>query len=241
MSGAIFRKTPAKRRIGAILRLHREIGTNQTEDTTMTLSATEFEFRASVQREAGKAGPVIDKTHWGYAIRDELPRSAARAMIAASGRFAGTILLMVAAGLLLLPDGAHAPGLLGMKLAATVMFAVFGAALLLAGRRVHHPEIHVDTIRGEVRLGRRGIKGDFHLRAVLAFDDIASVYLLRTKDHSQPTRLFLRLAGADLAIEVASGAQTALEGLRERLTRDLARDPRRPAALKVGPPAHVAA
>lgn len=207
----------------------------------MTLSAMEFEFRAGVQRDVGEAGPVIEKTDWGYAIRDELPRSATRAMIAASGRFAGTILLIVAAGLLLLPDDVHAPELLGMKLAAIVIFAVFGAALLLAGRRVQHPEIHVDTTRGEVRLGRRGIKGGFDLRASLKFADIASIYLLRTKDHSQPTRLFLRLAGADLAIEVASGAEPALEHLRERLTRDLARDPRRPAALKVGHPAHVAA
>lgn len=199
----------------------------------MTLSATEFEFRAGVERDSAQAGPMIDKAHWGYAIRDAQPRSVLRAMVSASGRFTGTILLMVAAGLLLLPDGAHASGLVGMKLAAMVMFAVFGAALLLAGQRAQHPEIHVDITRGEVRVGRRSLKGGFELRATLKFDDIASVYLLRTKDHSQPTRLFLRLSGADLAIEVASGPEAELEALRERLAGDLARDPRRPTELQL--------
>ncbi len=194
----------------------------------MAMLATDFDFRP--QERGGKVapGPAIDKTHWGYAIHDRLPRQGLAAIGAMAGRFVGTILLLAAAGLVVLPDGAHGTGIFGMKLAATVMFALFGAAFLIAGRQAQHPEIQIDTSRARIRVGRRGLKGDFHLSATLGFDDVASVYLLRTKDRSQPARLFLRLAAADAAIEVTSGPEAELDALRLTLTRDLAHDPRQP-------------
>jgi hypothetical protein len=51
---------------------------------------------------------------------------------------------------------------------------------------------------------------------------------MRSKDQSQPARLFLRLAGSDGAIEIASGSEAALERLRTRLTDDFAGHPREP-------------
>jgi hypothetical protein len=62
----------------------------------------------------------------------------------------------------------------------------------------------------------------------LAFGDVSSVYLLRCKDRGRPARLFLRIAGGDDAIEVASGPEQQLEKLRERLAGDLAREARQP-------------
>lgn len=200
----------------------------------MSATSTDYAFPSAGNRSARLPGPVIDKTHWGYAIRDGDTQVGLRAVAAALGRFVGTILLLAAAGLMVMPDSAHGAGILSMKVAALVMFVVFGAALVLAGRPVQHPEIHVDTTRAEVRVGRRGVRGAFRLVATLAFGDVASVYLLRSKDHSQPTRLFLRITGSDQAIEVARGTEASLEELRGTLTRDLARHPCQPVELQLG-------
>lgn len=168
---------------------------------------------------------VIDRTEWGYIIHEPVPVGRAKSLAAAFGRFGGTILLMAAGGLLLLPEMASAPGLDSMKLAATVMFTVVGLILFLSGRAPRQPEIHVDTDQREIRIGRRGLRGQFRPSANLGFQHVASVYLLRTKDQSRPTRLFLRLAGLDEAIEVAKGTASEMESLREVLARDLVRDP----------------
>lgn len=191
----------------------------------MTLSATEFEPPSG---QLSRTGSVVEQAHWGYVIRDRDAWGSARALVAASGRFVGTLMLMVAGGLLLLPDSAHAAELAGMKLAATVVFTTLGLIFYYAGSAERHPEVHVDTLRAEIRVGRRGARGGFRRTVTLTFDDIVSVYLLRSKDRTRPTRLFLRLAGGDIAIEAASGSEGQMEALREALARDLAHDPRRP-------------
>jgi hypothetical protein len=196
----------------------------------MSVTATEFELqrRAASGAEAG-TGPIVEATHWGYEIRDRVPYKALEIIGASAARFAGTLLLIAAAGLLVLPDGSETGGLVSMKLAALVVFTAFGLFLLLAGQVENHPELQVDITRAEVRIGRRR-RGVFQPWMLLNFSSVSSVYLLRSKDRSRPARLFLRINGSDEAIEVASGPQFALEGLRERLATDLAHDPRQPAA-----------
>jgi hypothetical protein len=199
----------------------------------MTFSTEDFTYDSRQTPVGADAGPVLDESHWGYAIRDRNAANGLRCAATAGSRFAGIILLMAALGLWVLPDTAHSSELLTMKLAAMVMFTVVGGALFWAGRAPRHLEFHVDRLRGELRIGRRDLRGGFRLASLLRFEDVASVYLLRSKDRSQPTRLFLRLAAGDGAIEVASGAEEGLELLRLRLTRDLARIPRQPVDVQL--------
>lgn len=199
----------------------------------MTLTATDYDFQADPIGKSAAAGPVLESAHWGYVIRDPGPRSGASLVTAAASRFLGVILLMAALGLWVLPDTTHGTDVFGMKLAAMVMFTVFGGYLSWAGGVREHLEFHVDTHRCELRIGRRGLRGAFRLTSRLSFNEIASVYLLRSKDHERPTRLFLRLAGRSDALEVASGPEGTLDDLRARLAKDLSQSPMQPIELRL--------
>jgi len=206
----------------------------------MTLATSEFEFSTPGAAKAAEAGPAVETAHWGYAIHDGRAADGLRRIMAGLGRFVGSILMLAAVGLWILPDTVAGAELFSMKLAAMVMFSVFGGYLLWAGSTPGHLEYHVDVIRGELRVGRRDLRGGFRHSARLTFDDIASVYLLRSKDHAQPARLYLRLAGSDGALEVARGPEAELDPLRDRLTRDLSRNPRQPVEAQLAAHGRVA-
>jgi hypothetical protein len=166
--------------------------------------------------------PMVETTSWGYVIHDNDSDGCVGKMTAIAGRFFGGLLLAAAAGLWIMPDSLLGPDVFAMKLGAMVMFTIFGGWLVWVGRNCTRLEYQVNLQRGEVTVGARDIRGNFRLKGVLAFADVASVYLLRSKDHSQPTRLFLRIGRGDEALEIASGDETLLEALRDRLTHDFA-------------------
>lgn len=197
----------------------------------MTLTATDFAHQSPVPGTAAGNGPTLEQTYWGYVLREPEARGIVRVLGAAVSRFAGTLMLLIAIGLLILPHGADGTGIAEMRLGVMAVVTAIGLLLFFFGRQEPHPEFHVDTNHGEIRVGRRDWRGTVHVSARLRFLDVASVYLLRSKDRRQPTRLFLRLKGSDGAIEVASGDEEALEALRLRLNHDLIRDPRQPAAV----------
>jgi hypothetical protein len=197
------------------------------------MTATSFADFGTTEAPGTHEGPHIYTTHWGYALRHDTQHQNAGRIAAMGGRFFGAILLMAAAGLWIMPDALMTADVFAMKLAAMVMFAVFGSWLVWAGRRATGFEYEVDTSRSELRVGARDFRGEFQLKGVLAFAEIASVYLLRSKDHSQPTRLYLRVGRGDEALEIASGAEARLEALRDRLARDFAREPA-PKSHRVG-------
>lgn len=197
----------------------------------MTLTATDFANQYPVPGTAAGTGPILEQTYWGYVLREPEVQGVLRVLGAAVSRFAGTLMLLIAIGLLTLPHGAAGVGIAEMRLGVMAVVTAIGLLLFFFGRQEPHPEFHVDTNHGEIRVGRRDWRGRIHISARLRFVDIASVYLLRSKDHRQPARLFLRLKGSDGAIEVASGAEESLEALRLRLNHDLIRDPRQPGAV----------
>jgi len=199
----------------------------------MTFSTGELTLDRDPLSTAPGTGPILDENHWGYAIRDRHAANGLHCAATAVSRFVGMILLMASLGLWILPDTAHSAELLTMKLGAMVIFTVVGGALVWAGRAPRHLEFQVDMVRGELRIGRRGLRGGFRISGTLPFEQVGSIYMLRSKDHSQPTRLFLRLSGEDGAIEVASGPEEVLERLRRRLARDFARIPRQPVDIQL--------
>lgn len=173
-------------------------------------------------------GPAVDDTQWGYAIHDRTRHPALRALIAQTARFAGSFMLFAAMTLMVMPDVLEIVGIVSMKVAWLIMFAVFGALLVRSGQIDVHPEVHIDLNRREVRFGRRGLQGQFCRSGALEFNDIASVYLLRSKETARPVRLYLRFGDGFDAIEVARGPIAALEHLRVRLAADLNGETRKP-------------
>ena len=191
----------------------------------MATNADDFDPRATGPADDAASGPIIQDKAWGYIISDGDSGDALRTVSSAAGRFVGAILLMAAAGLWIMPDALYGADVFSMKLAAMVMFSVVGGYSIWAGRRAFHPEFQIDLHRSEIRIGQRGIRREFRTRTRLDFDEIGSVFLLRSKDHGRPTRLFLRLGDFDSGIEIGTGPEARLEALRTRLARDLSRRP----------------
>lgn len=199
----------------------------ESQGTTVTMSAEHSDLRdqPEAQIRAPRSGPVVEETVWGYIIRASDADHAYRAAGSVLGRFFGAILLLAAAGLWLLPDSLHSADIIGVKVAAMVMFTVLGGYFLWAGRNAQQPEYRIDTTHNEIRIGLRSSGGDFCQSARVEFSDVSSVFLLRAKD--RPTRLFLRLADLDTGVELATGPLSRMEQLKDRLTSDLAPPPPR--------------
>lgn len=194
----------------------------------MTMSAEDFDTLADRLPETGSAdsGPVIEKTSWGYIIGESRADRKIRLAGSVAGRFFGAILLLAAAGLWILPDSVHGGDVMGMKLAAMVMFTVLGGYFLWAGRHVLHPEYRVDLRHREIRIGHRLGEDRFRQTGRIDFENVSSVFLLRSKEY-RPTRLFLRLADLDTGVEIATGNNAPMEALKQRLADDLSGQTRR--------------
>lgn len=193
----------------------------------MSASAAEFDLRPHARRD--RHALAVDTTPWGYSIRDAATNSLTGKLVASSGRFVGAILLMAAAGLWVMPDALLTPEVLGMKLGAMVMFTILGGYVFWVGRTCTPGEFQIDTTLNELRVGTRAVTGAFREKGVLTFDEISSVFLLRSKQQRNATRLFLRVGPGDDALEIATGRQDELERLRDRITRDLQRAAEPPA------------
>lgn len=208
----------------------------------MTMSAEDFDTRndRSQETSAASAGPVVEKTAWGYIIRESHADRKIRIASSIAGRFFGAILLLAAAGLWVMPDSVYGGELMGMKLAAMVMFTVLGGYFIWVGRHVLHPEFRFDLKHREIRIGQRLGDDTFRQSSRIDFDNVSSVFLLRSKEY-RPTRLFLRLADLDTGIEIATGHNAPMESLKQRLADDLTGQARRPVARQLDRHQRVAA
>ncbi len=193
----------------------------------MTLSAEGFEVKNTLAQDGAGNGPKIVDTDWGYIIRAHDADDGVRAAGSFAGRFVGAILLMAAVGLWVMPDSLYGAELFGMKLAAMVMFSVIGGYFFWAGRHATQPEYRIDLQHREIRIGHCNRGDGFRQSGRVDFDNISSVFLLRSKDY-RPTRLFLRLADLGTGLEIASGSKDRMEALKQRLTDDLSGQVRQP-------------
>lgn len=193
----------------------------------MTLTAADFDTVERGLPDDGTGGPRLDEQPWGYVIHDGAPGEKVRAVGGATARFFGVILLLAATGLWILPDGIYGAEVFGIKIAAMVMFSVFGGYFLWAGGAALQPVFEVDLTRREIRIGVHGTGGGFQQRSQLDFDLVGSVFLLRSKDHRK-TRLFLRLGDVNEGLEIAAGSAHRMEALKSRLAQDLSEQTKQP-------------
>jgi hypothetical protein len=210
---------------------------------TMLTMEGPVQARSSAKPEA-RHTPQLTETPWGYIISQPAANKATCLLATLTGRIGGLLLLATAAGLWVAPDSMVGADVLGMKLAATLMFTIFGGYMVWAARAGLQPEVQIDIIRREVRRGHRNLRREFVEATRLSFHEIGSVYLLRSHEAGRMSRLLLRLGASDEALEIARGALLPLEHLRDRLAHELtpARISEHKALYKVPPfGQHVAA
>ena len=137
--------------------------------------------------------------------------------------FAGVLLLMAAYGQWLLPAGILKSDTIAFQLAGSASFMVFACLLYFIARRGMCPEIQIDMQKQVVRTAKRNRHGASTATETFPFAAIGSVFMKRSKTNSAGNQVFLRLRGDQRLIEVASGPESQLEIIMERLGQDVCR------------------
>lgn len=81
-------------------------------------------------------------------------------MVRGSMSFLGAALMLAAAGLWIAPGSDWSADLLLIKLVVSLVIGFTGLALLQQGQTPAAAEVEVDTVRREIRLVRRSLRGD---------------------------------------------------------------------------------
>jgi hypothetical protein len=107
-----------------------------------------------------------------------------------------------------------------MRLFATIVFVAASALLLWYSSRGTISEIQIDNARGEIREVIRNHTGKMSLLACYSFDSIGSVDMVPASSRTNSSLVLQYRHSAD-KVEVAQGHETALTGLRDRISRDV--------------------
>lgn len=174
-----------------------------------------------VTNEGLRAAPIVSETYWGYVIRPAEPFLERAALVEILATFSGVLVFMAAYGQWLLPGSDLSISVVPLKLVSTVIFVVLGATLVWIGRMGMVQELHVDRLKAELRLVQRNRSGHGRLVGQIAFREVSSVVLLRSRTPVLPSRLSIRLAGEKGQVDLLPSDEEQLLPIRDRLISDL--------------------
>lgn len=183
------------------------------------------------RRVAAEAGETerfaVAEIWWGYVVRSTEGPSPLLVLLQAVASLLGAAAAAAAVGLWALGS---APGLMAMKLGASVVLGSIAALLLWFASRGERAEFHVDTSLGEVREVVRNRAGRPTLLSRQGFATLTAVELV-------PAGLWRGIGLSWLVLTTAAGdevtlvrgAEPDLRRLAERLSRDIERGSRKAA------------
>ncbi len=174
------------------------------------------------------ANITVRETYWGFVVRSSRPAPES-ADFARLARFLRVGVWPVALGLVVLPAG---PLALRAVLAVLLVGAVH-LGLAIARRREGY-ELHVDTNRRELRSAVLTAKGEIWVQNSARFDEVQEPVLRRGRPDPRKCCLSLRIRGEAEPFPVASGDETTLLAVHDRLMRDLMPLEKRLAGLAFG-------
>lgn len=181
-------------------------------------SPTEFEMPR--QSYEAQSGFFTEETHWGYIVRST-GNAGHRLMFSQSiSLLTGAALLAATIGMWLVPGIMGGIDAMIMRLSTTIIFASSAVLLLWYASRGVMSEIQIDNGRGEIREVVRNHAGKVSLLASYSFDSIGGVFMEPTGTDDAAS-LVLRYRNSSDAVEVASGRETDLSALRDRISRDV--------------------
>lgn len=106
---------------------------------------------------------------------------------AAISTFFGVVLCVAALGLWLVPGASFDPSLMLVKLGLSIFLMIGGSMFLAASRRDTHPEVHLDSRRGLLRVVERNQRGRVEDSFEIAYDDLSEIDfregMLIARDH----------------------------------------------------------
>ena len=163
----------------------------------------------------------VDETHWGYIVHKTGERKILISVLQFFAMFFGACFVAVALGLMLMPQALSGSTDLTMRIGAAVVFGGMAAFLLWYASRGTQSEVQIDNTLGEVREVVRNRAGRPTLHGRYGYDAIGGVFLDRSSPKSTNATLVLRYRNTAQTLPVARGPVSELEGLRNRIGRDL--------------------
>lgn len=163
---------------------------------------------------------------WGLILRSggrwgDVPARLAEVLL---GSF-GLALVLLAIGLWIVPGALLGPDLLGMKSALTTGLVMGGVLIWRFANQGLCTEIHLDRLRGEIRVVARNRAQRLRLLDCMTFADIDHVELegADAVPGGSPARLVVHLHGSGERVLLASGAAVRLAPVRDLIDLDLSR------------------
>ncbi|KAJ56561.1 hypothetical protein ACMU_06360 [Actibacterium mucosum KCTC 23349] len=164
----------------------------------------------------------VTETKWGYVIRSDSRVSQRAALIERVSAMTGLAFMSMAFGSWLIPE-VQAAGLsdTSVRMASTATLAIPALMFLWIAERGMAQDFEVDLRKSEIRLSVCNRAGRARVLKQIPFDQVGSAYIKRASNHGANARLFLRLQGKGGVVEVASGRESTMRVLHERLSYEL--------------------
>ncbi len=167
----------------------------------------------------------VGETHWGYFIAVQSRTPSSVAMFQALAYFLGIGAAMASVGLWLMPGATLQGDVVSMKIAVSVVFGAAAILLFWFSSRGIASEMQVDVVRRELREAVRSRSGAITLVGRTRFDEIESVFLSRDAARPGTATLRMRFKGGAHTLDLVTGPEERLTGLKDRLGRDLLAPP----------------
>ncbi len=177
-------------------------------------------------RSPSAPAPGVVPASWGLILRSGSGWRVTVARLSESLLGAtGVALGLVAVGLWVAPGAVRGPDVLGMKTVLTTFLAMGGVLLLRFASQGLCTEVHLDRLRGEIRVVARNRAGRLRLIDCMTFADITAA-VLDPVDPAAPggaRRLVVHLRGSGERVPLASGPAASLTVVRDLIELDLQR------------------
>lgn len=184
---------------------------------------------------ADGAIPGLDPVDWGHVLHSGSPfrRTALRMAEAAVGAL-GLGLILLAVAQWVLPGAIVTGDVLGHKAAVSAFLAMPGLLLLHYAGQGFQTEVHLDHVRGELRIVAGNRARQVRLLDSIAFAEIAALEVARPGNGpaipSARGRLLVHLVHGDAPLALVSGPVAQLSRVAAVFARDIERALRHAAA-----------
>jgi len=164
----------------------------------------------------------LSTTDWGYVIRPDSQLARRAVLIERVSAITGLAFMVLAFGSWLFPQ-VHAAVDVGAaaKMVSTLGLAVPALMFLWIAERGMARDIEVDLVKSTLRMCVCNRHGRARVLKDIPFEHVGSAYIKKVTDESANARLYLRLTGKKGIVEVASGRETTMRVLHQRLSQEL--------------------
>lgn len=187
------------------------------------MAVYDHSFDGDMNAQDAPAGATyeLDETYWGYIIRDIAPPSASTVIAQALALVFGISFAIATVGMWVFGSNTFNDDLLIFRLVASIVTAALSGLLLWFATRGEKVEVQVDTSLGEVREVMRNRQGRVSLVGRYGFDSFCSVDLDRKGRRDSRVCLTLRIEDPAHVVPIVEGDPSSLQGLQDRISRDL--------------------